>query len=104
MVLPLGHGDRRGSRVDHGAVGSLEVIDEVVSSDLVEHAQTMPGLPAGREGLKAFVAAMRRAFPDLNNTLNLQIAKGDLVVQHVTTTGTTPGEFAGMPPRGKQAT
>lgn len=84
--------------------GKLEVIDEVVSSDFVQHGDVPAGMPSGREGLKASVAAMRQAFPDLNNTINLEIAEGDLVVQYVTITGTQQGEFAGMAPSGKQAT
>lgn len=84
--------------------GKLELIDELVSPDFVEHGRTPPGMPSGRDGLKAFAAESRKAFPDQDNTINLAIAEGDLVVQHVTTKGTMQGEFAGMAPSGKQAT
>ena len=84
--------------------GKLEVIDEVIADDSVDHGTLPPGMPAGKEGIKALVKALRRAFPDYKSTIDLQVAEGDLVVQRATTTGTMKGEFAGMPPSGKKAT
>ncbi|NYD40266.1 ester cyclase [Nocardioides panaciterrulae] len=84
--------------------GRLEVIDEVVHPDFVDHGTPWEGISNDREGLKAMVGAIRRAFPDLENTVNHVVAEGDLVAQHVTTRGTMLGELAGMPPTGKQAT
>jgi steroid delta-isomerase-like uncharacterized protein len=84
--------------------GRLEVIDEVVADNSVDHGELPPGLPPGKEGVKLFVKALRSAFPDLKITLGLQVAEGDLVVQQATTTGTMKGEFAGMPASGKKAT
>jgi predicted ester cyclase len=63
-----------------------------------------PGLPSGPEGVKALAAAARNAFPDLNVTINRSISEGDIVVLHVTNSGTMKGEFAGMPASGKHAT
>ena len=84
--------------------GRVEVIDELVHPEFVDHGTPLPGISPDREGLKAMVGALRRAFPDLSNTVNYMIAEGDLVAQHVTTRGTMRGEMAGMPPSGKQAT
>jgi len=84
--------------------GRIEIIDEVVHPDFVDHGTPLPGISPDREGLKAMVTAMRQAFPDLHNTLKHVVAEGDVVAQHVTTTGTMLGEMAGMPPSGKQAT
>ena len=84
--------------------GKLEVIDEVIADDSVDHGTMPPGMPAGKEGVKALVKALRSAFPDYKITIDLQVAEGDLVVQRATTTGTMKGEFAGMPPSGKTAT
>jgi predicted ester cyclase len=78
--------------------GKLEVIDEIV------HGVPLPGASPDREGLKAMVSLIRRAFPDLHNSINNVIGEGDLVATHVTSTGTMKGELAGMPPSGKQAT
>ena len=85
--------------------GKLDVINEVLAEDFVDHARPLPGmpLPTGREGAMALAAAVRQAFPDLKVTINHSIAEGDLVVNHVTTTATMKGNFAGMEPSGKQA-
>jgi len=84
--------------------GNLDVIDEVVSPELIDHALPLPGAPSGRDGVKVFAAVVRHAFPDLSSTVNHAIAEGDLVALHVTSKGTMRGEFAGMPASGKQAT
>jgi len=84
--------------------GKLEVIDEVIADNSVEHSPLPPGMPTGKEGLKALIKALRSAFPDYKVTIDLQVTEGDLVVQRATTTGTMKGEFAGMPPSGKKAT
>jgi steroid delta-isomerase-like uncharacterized protein len=84
--------------------GKLEVIDELIADNAVDHGELPPGMPPGKEGVKLFVKALRSAFPDLKITLGLQVAEGDLVVQQATATGTMKGAFAGMPPSGKKAT
>jgi predicted ester cyclase len=47
---------------------------------------------------------LRAAFPDLKNTIELQVAEGDLVATKATYTGTMKGDYMGMPATGKQAT
>jgi steroid delta-isomerase-like uncharacterized protein len=84
--------------------GRLEVIDQLISADFVDHSQLPPGVPPGREGVKALVKAIRSAFPDFKVKIERQIAEGDFVVQHVSATGTMKGDFAGMPASGKRAT
>lgn len=84
--------------------GKFEVVDEVLAPDFIDHNPPQPGMPTGREGVKAFAAAARKAFPDLKNTINHTVEEGDLVVLHISSSATMKGEFAGMPPSGKQAT
>ena len=85
--------------------GKLEVIDEVIADNSIDHGGELPpGSPPGKEGVKLLVKALRSAFPDFKIRIDRQVAEGDLVVQHVTTTGTMKGAFAGMPPSGKTAT
>ncbi|MGZ4459445.1 MAG: ester cyclase [Nocardioidaceae bacterium] len=84
--------------------GKLDLLDELIAPDFKEHGEELPGMPAGRAGVRFYAEKVRGAFPDLQNKINMAIAEGDLVVQHVTSTGTMRGEFAGMPPSGKQAT
>ena len=83
--------------------GRLEVVDQVVAEDYVENVPLPPGMPAGRAGLKAFVSGIRSAFPDFKYTVIHELGEGDLVVQHVTASGTMRGDFAGMPASGKHA-
>ena len=80
--------------------GKIEVIDEIVSPDVVEHEE-MPGLSADREGVKQFMRAIREAFPDLHVAPQDVIASGDRVVARIRLTGTQRGEFAGIPPTNK---
>jgi predicted ester cyclase len=44
---------------------------------------------------------MFTGFPDMNWTVNEQIAEGEKVVTRFTWTGTHQGEFMGIPPTGK---
>ena len=60
-------------------------------------------VPADRSGFKAMVSALRTAFPDLEYTIEDQVAEGDRVAQHLKGRGTMKGEFMGMPPTGKTA-
>jgi steroid delta-isomerase-like uncharacterized protein len=80
--------------------GDLGVAEEIVAPNYVNH-DAVPGETAGREGLKEFVTLLRTAFPDLQITVEDQIAEGDKVVTRFTVTGTHQGEFAGIPATGK---
>ncbi len=67
--------------------GDLALVDELASSEYVYDA---PGIGAirGGEALKDLVTKYRTAFPDLNNTIENQVAEGDQVVTRGTTRGT----------------
>lgn len=81
--------------------GRLEVLDEIIADDFVEH-QEVPGMPSGKEGVRAFVTMFRDAFPDLKvETLGL-VAEGDELWMHSVMTGTHEGDFAGIPATGKR--
>jgi steroid delta-isomerase-like uncharacterized protein len=81
--------------------GDLSVLDEIVSPKYMNHNQAIPGLPPGPEGLKPIFAAFRQAFPDLQYTVEDQIAQGDIVVTRWTLHGTHLGEFMGIPATAK---
>src|SRR5438034_9048441 len=83
--------------------GKVDVIDEIVTADYVEH-QTAPGTPATRDGLKQMMTNFRQAFPDLHVTLDDTIAEGDKVVMRTTMHGTQKGEFMGIAPTNKEVT
>jgi steroid delta-isomerase-like uncharacterized protein len=81
--------------------GNLDMIDEVVADDFVEH-QAGPGMPSGKDGLRAFTETFRAAFPDLKVDTKDLVAEGDEVWAYSTMSGTHTGEFMGIPPTGKK--
>lgn len=83
--------------------GKLNVIDEIVAADFVEHAAP-PGVPPTIEGLKGFVASFRSAFPDGRFTIEDEIAAGDRAMARTIFRGTHKGEFMGIPATGKTVT
>jgi steroid delta-isomerase-like uncharacterized protein len=85
--------------------GRMEVIDELVAENFVNHDPgAPPDLPPGREGLKALAGFYRSAFPDAQLTIEDLIAEGDKVVSRYTARGTHQGDFAGIPATGRQIT
>lgn len=84
--------------------GRLAVIDEIVTPDFIEHGTPPPGIPAGRDGIKAIATALRKGFPDLKYQIDHQIAEGDVVASFVTVSGTHKGEIFGMAATNKRAT
>ena len=81
--------------------GNVSLVDELIAPDFVEHEELPPGMPPGREAVKAFFTMFRSAFPDLKVTVDDMIAEGDKVVVRSTWSGTHKGEFMGIPPTGK---
>jgi predicted ester cyclase len=84
--------------------GRVEVVDEICAPNFLEHGTPPPGIPQGREGIKAIASVMRKGFPDIKFKIDQQIAEGDFVASYVTVSGTHKGEIFGMPPTGKHAT
>ena len=84
--------------------GRLAVVDEICAPDIIEHGTPPPGIPQGREGIKAIASALRTGFPDIKYKLDHQIAEGDFVASYVMVSGTHKGEIFGMPATGKHAT
>jgi len=82
--------------------GNLDIIDEIVSPDFVEHEALPPGIPLDREAPRAMFGMLLGAFPDLHATIEHLIAEDDKVVAYMTWTGTQEGEFMGIPPTGKR--
>lgn len=80
---------------------SLDALDELVTTDAVDH-ELPPGLPPGREGMKAFLGMFLSAFPDTKMTVEDALAEGDKVATRWSATGTHTGELMGIPATGKQ--
>ena len=79
--------------------GNFALVDELVAADYMGHSSS-PEMNS-MEGHKQFFAALRRAFPDLQITVEDQIAEGDRVVTRWTARGTHQAEFAVVPPTGR---
>jgi steroid delta-isomerase-like uncharacterized protein len=82
-------------------LGNLDVIDELLPEDYLDHNPPLPDLPAGREGVRRSVLVLRAAFPDAVHTIEDQIAEGDKVMTRLTTRATFLGECLGYQPTGK---
>jgi predicted ester cyclase len=80
--------------------GKIDVIDELVADDYVEH-QEFPGLEPTKEGLKQFVQMFHGAFSDIKVETLSTAVDGDELWVHSVFTGKHTGEFAGVPPTGK---
>jgi len=78
----------------------LEVIDEICAEDAVDH-QVPPGLPPGREGIRAWFAGFMEAVPDLHVEMGEMLAEGDLCAARAIWTGTQQGDLPGLPATGK---
>ena len=81
---------------------SIDAIENIFSSEFIDHMDTYGGLFQGIDGLKKGYAAAFQAFPDLKAIVNQMIAEEDKVVLHKTVMGTHRGEFRGIPATGKK--
>ena len=79
--------------------GRLEVLDEIVVADHIEH-NPLPGQTQGIEGIKQRVAMLRAAF-NPQFTLEDVLADGDKVVVRWSNKGTHLADFFGVPATGR---
>ncbi|MDH4130929.1 MAG: ester cyclase [Gemmatimonadota bacterium] len=80
--------------------GDVENIAALVSDDCVE-TDGRVRVVSGIEGMARHVTAVREVYPDLQLTIERQIAEGDWVVTVVTARGTHRGSWLGMKPTGR---
>jgi steroid delta-isomerase-like uncharacterized protein len=84
--------------------GDLEGLDSLVAPDVVHHDPYDPHAADGLEGLKRSIAMNRDAFPDLELTIEDQVAEGDRVATRWTATMTHEGQLGGMAATGRRVT
>lgn len=87
--------------------GDLDALDSICAECHPQFAVVrgvMEPAPLGMSGLKSLITGLRSAFPDLQATVEEQIAEADKVVTRVTIRGTQEGEFLGMPATGRSFT
>ena len=82
-------------------LGRLELVDELLAPNYVNHSPGSADLPAGRAGVRVVVAALRRAFPDLHYAIDGLVVGGDAVAVRTTLTGTHRGDLFGLSATGK---
>jgi predicted ester cyclase len=88
--------------IDEGfSGGNLDVADELVADDLVEHQSFGPHHPSGSEGVKSVIASLRRAFSDFRLEVADLVVDGELVWSRNVGSGTNDGPFMGHPPTGR---
>ena len=81
--------------------GRMDSAAQFVWEDVVEQVP-FPGQGPGLEGLKDVLRGMRAAFPDLDFSIEEQIAEGDKVASRFEWTGTHRDTFLGVPATGRQ--
>ena len=80
--------------------GNLENLEKFISPDYVEVYESVRH-PVGLEGARSQIAGGRATYPDIDLTIEQQIAEGEWVVTRVTARGTHRGEWMGIKPTGK---
>ena len=78
--------------------GNLELIDEIISSDYINHTPGGRKPIPGPAGLKPIVREMRKGFPDLHYEIKDLIITSDRVVARTTVRGTHVGQVWGLQP------
>jgi len=84
--------------------GEYGVIEETVSEDYVGHWFDMEEDDVDRDGLEAFIRAVREGFPDFHMDVEFMLAEDDMIAVGFTVEGTHDGEFMGIPATGKSGT
>lgn len=80
----------------------LDALMALVAEDIVEHEEGAPGMPGGKQGVRAGFAMWFEGFPDLTIDVDDLIAEGDRVVARAHFRGTHRGEFMGVPATGRK--
>ncbi len=84
--------------------GNLDIADELIAPEYVDHDPAMPEDVRGPEGFKEYVRAYRAGSSDLHVRIEAQVAEGDLVATRWTATATHDGDLWGIAPTGKRVT
>ena len=77
--------------------GNLDLADELLHENYVEHPEDV----TGRQAWKDRIAMFRRAFPDLSVTIDEMVVDGDRVATRTTIRGTHKEDLMGIPATGR---
>lgn len=79
----------------------LNAVDELMEANYIHHDVQSP-VPKGIDGYKQFVSYYLNAFPDLQFTIDDEIADEQTAVSRWTVTGTHQGDLPGIPRTGRR--
>lgn len=82
--------------------GRLDLIEELIGNDLIDHIDDSGIEGTGPERYRASVSALRTAFPDYREEVIWLVAEGDRAVSFVRASGTHEGPLRGIPPTGRK--
>ena len=80
---------------------SEQLSGELISPDAIFYVPGQPEPMHGPAGYLAIIGMMRSGFPDIQWTLEDNVAEGDKVAARFIMRGTHQGAFFGVPPTGK---
>jgi steroid delta-isomerase-like uncharacterized protein len=86
------------------STGEIERLDELVAADVVHHDPYDPHAAEGLAGMKRTIELNRNAFPDMQLTVEDQVAERDKVVTRWRGEMTHTGELGGVAPTGRRVT
>lgn len=81
--------------------GLIDEVPQYVSKDCTIRIGEQI-IPAGIEGMKQHLVAVRETYPDLKMTIIRQYCDGDYIISEFIAEGTHQGEWLGMKPTGKK--
>lgn len=81
--------------------GKVELVNDLLHAEYVNHSPGSPQLPRGREGVAIVVEALRRALPDLHYQIDDMIVGDDGVAVRATLTGTHRADLFGLAATGR---
>ena len=84
--------------------GNLDVADELFAPDYVGHDPASLEDIRGPEGVKEFASMYRNAFPDVQLSVQEQVAEGNMVATRWIASGTHQGDLMGIAPTGNRVT
>ncbi len=82
--------------------GRVELADELIHPDFVDHAPNHPDLPTGPDSVKEIVGSLHATFGGLRFQIEEELAEGDRVAHRVTMSGRHTGPLMGSEPTGRR--
>lgn len=82
--------------------GDLDLVDELVTADYVEHDPVLPEPIRGPDALKETIGMFREGTPDLTKAVDETYVDRDTVIISYTATGTHEGPIMGIESTGRE--